>query len=213
MSQKTPTAIIKIKVHIEATWLPPRQTQKLHIRAVAADLWSGGHLPAGAAHVKVGFARQAARKLGVKWAAAMTGFELRKRRSFPKLEGVVVAQWVEKEVRRTAAELEKKAEERGMVAANEECLQRWSRVLRAVKAARVVAKKYGRVAAGAVAKNKFTKNKFKKDDEAKETEKKKQEEESDCKIVGHDFEERQVDGDLWEKVCVRCGIRMTFEKI
>ena len=197
--------------------MPPRQTQKLHIRAVAADgtipvskhgnvdLWSGGHLPAGAAHVKVGFARQAARKLGVKWAAAMTGFELRKRRSFPKLEGVVVAQWVEKEVRRTAAELEKKAEERGMVAANEECLQRWSRVLRAVKAARVVAKKYGRVeservAAGAVAKNKFTKNKFKKDDEAKETEKKKQEEESDCKIVGHDFEERQVDGDLWEKV-------------
>ena len=73
----------------------------------------------------------------------MTGFELRKRRSVPKLEGVVVGWWHEEAVRECAAQLQRVGEERAIVAAHCECLERWCRVLRAVKAARIVAKKYG----------------------------------------------------------------------
>jgi Rad4 beta-hairpin domain 3/Rad4 beta-hairpin domain 2/Rad4 transglutaminase-like domain/Rad4 beta-hairpin domain 1/Histone-lysine N-methyltransferase NSD-like, PHD zinc finger 1 len=54
------------------------------------DMWTPEHLPIGCVHMNMPRAAAAARKLKIDYAPAMTGFEVKKGRSVPKLEGIVI---------------------------------------------------------------------------------------------------------------------------
>lgn len=107
------------------------------------DLWTPSHLPKGTAHINLQHAKIAARKLGIDFAPAMTGFDVRCGRSIPRIEGVVVATDNADLVRDAARAAAKMAAERIERRAREDALGRWVKLLRSIKARQTVRKRYG----------------------------------------------------------------------
>lgn len=107
------------------------------------DLWTPEHLPGGTTHVNMPYAKVAARKLGIDFASAMTGFEIRCGRSIPRIEGVVVACENEEVVRDGARAAAEAAAARREEKAKEEALLRWLKLLRTIKSREKVRKLYG----------------------------------------------------------------------
>lgn len=197
------------------------------------DLWTKDHVPAGGAHVKLSFAKMAARRLNVDFAPAMTGFELRRGRSVPKIEGVVVPIENEQAVRDAVREMEASAEQRLKEKLRMEALQRWSKLLRTMKARETVRKKYGGLRDGityeAKQKREGVRRAFREKHGLSE-----RSSAVDVKNVSNDLEnkaslesenvgsvkhehifkaERHVENDIWIKTCRVCGLDVTFEKL
>ena len=104
-------------------WTPPVAIDGLVPRNARGqvDLWTAAHLPVGCVHLPYPRIAAIARKLGVDYAEAMVGFEVRGGRSIPKFEGIVVvegnAEWVVDAYREREAEV-----------AEREGKKRWERV-------------------------------------------------------------------------------------
>lgn len=194
------------------------------------DLWTPDHLPVGAVHINIPHARVAATKVGVDFAPAMTGFDVRGGRSVPRIEGVVIAVENADLVRDAAREVARMARERAEKREREEALVRWAKLLRAVKAGQRVKKEYGGFDNGgtyeseqkrqgalkaALEKNGVTGLHF-------DTGTGKQEERTTTngklkmnkKNHEHDFDEpRHVEEDTWVKTCRICELEVRFEKL
>ena len=104
-------------------WTPPVVKDGLVPRNARGqvDLWTATHLPVGCVHLPYPRIAAIARKLGVDYAEAMVGFEVRGGRSIPKFDGIVViernAGWVLDAYREKEAELKEKEDKK-----------RWERV-------------------------------------------------------------------------------------
>lgn len=197
------------------------------------DLWTEDHLPAGGVHINTSYAKMAARRLHIDFAPAMTGFELRRGRSVPRIEGIVIAKVHEDTVREAAQELESAALKRLEDKAKAEALQRWAKLLRTIKAAETVRRKYGglmdgrsyeskqkREGARRAFREKFglpvenNENEDKDDRKSKDRMQVEVSGPNHCVTYGHDYEEEiHLSGDQWMKKCKICGIEVTFEKI
>ena len=104
-------------------WAPPVSIDGVVPRNARGqvDLWTPAHLPVGCAHLPYPRIAAIARKLGVDYAEAMVGFEVRGGRSIPKFEGIVVternAEWVLDAYREKEREVKEKEDKK-----------RWERV-------------------------------------------------------------------------------------
>ncbi|KAI5854252.1 hypothetical protein BZA05DRAFT_393668 [Tricharina praecox] len=107
------------------------------------DVYVPTMVPAGAVHIPLKGAGRVAKKLGVSYAEAVTGFEFRQQRALPYIEGVVVAQENEGLVRDAwrAAEEERKKREDGKREA--EALGRWRRLVLKARVLKRLREEYG----------------------------------------------------------------------
>ncbi|KAG5646006.1 hypothetical protein DXG03_004608 [Asterophora parasitica] len=85
------------------------------------DLYVPSMLPSGAAHVPFKGVAKIARKLGYDYAEAVTGFEFKKRRAFPVIEGV--AYW----------EAEQDAEAKARAKREERVIKQWTRLVQGLR--------------------------------------------------------------------------------
>lgn len=188
------------------------------------DLWTPEHLPKGTVHIDLPYAKVAARKLGVDFAPAMTGFELRKGRSVPKIEGVVVAAENADMIRDAARAAARAAYERQVEKMKKEEKEREERAKREAKAREEVEKRYGGKDDAEAVKTAQRRNglrralqkNFGNKDEVKENENTTAErvklEPSDTHE--HEFDEaRCLEGDIWVKTCKICGLDVSFERL
>ncbi|KAG6898421.1 hypothetical protein C0992_004132 [Termitomyces sp. T32_za158] len=97
------------------------------------DLYVPSMLPRGAAHVPFKGVAKIARKLGFDFAEAVTGFEFKKRRAFPVIEGVVVAQENEDALLEAYWEAEQDAEEKSRAKREERVVKQWTRLIQGLR--------------------------------------------------------------------------------
>lgn len=191
------------------------------------DLWTEEHLPAGGTHINMTFAKQAARKLDVDFAPAMTGFELRRGRSVPRIEGVVVASENAGAVRDAARELERAAKEREDKRLRMAAEDQWNKLLRKMQAREKVRSKYGNpeLALSYEARQKRAGERLarlEKNGEMPVENNKPSLKSGGAKGAGgdevkthiHTFEEEKcVEGNIWVKKCSVCETEVPFEKL
>lgn len=190
------------------------------------DLWTEEHLPDGGTHVNMAFAKQAARKLNVDFASAMTGFELRRGRSVPKIEGVVVASENANIVRDAARELERAAKEREDKRLRMAAEEQWNKLLRKMHAREKVRSKYGNPELGLSyeARQKRAGERLSRLEKRGEISSEKSaqfkketgniSQRDSVKAHTHTFgEEKCVEGNIWMKKCSVCGTEVPFEKL
>ncbi|KAK0187785.1 hypothetical protein F5146DRAFT_1060756 [Armillaria mellea] len=97
------------------------------------DLYVPTMLPRGAVHVPFKGVQKLAKKLGLDYAEAVTGFEFKKRRAFPVLEGVVVAAENEQVLLDAYWESEQDAQEKARVKREEKAIKRWTRLIHGLR--------------------------------------------------------------------------------
>lgn len=107
------------------------------------DIYVPTMIPAGAVHIPLKGVGRIAKKLGVSYAEAVTGFEFRQQRALPYIEGVVVAEENEGLIRDAwrAAEEERKKREDGKREA--EVLGRWRRFVLKARVLKRLREEYG----------------------------------------------------------------------
>lgn len=80
------------------------------------EMWTPAHCPKGGTHVQAPLSAAAASKLGIPYAPAMIGFEVKDGRQIPKIQGIVVASMHAATIEEAAGNLEqerlRKAEEK-----------------------------------------------------------------------------------------------------
>eukprot|EP00475_Leptophrys_vorax_P022033 TRINITY_DN2997_c0_g2_i1.p1 TRINITY_DN2997_c0_g2~~TRINITY_DN2997_c0_g2_i1.p1 ORF type:complete len:460 (+),score=120.00 TRINITY_DN2997_c0_g2_i1:614-1993(+) len=96
------------------------------------DLWSDAHLPPGTVHLNLPRVVGIARKLGIDFATAMVGFEMKQRRWVPVLDGIVVCKEFEAIVRDAWEEAESKRIERENEKRLERVSQGWKKLVKSV---------------------------------------------------------------------------------
>ncbi|KAF9465269.1 hypothetical protein BDZ94DRAFT_1160286 [Collybia nuda] len=97
------------------------------------DLYVPSMLPQGAAHVPYKGVAKIARKLGFDFAEAVTGFEFKKRRAFPIIEGVVIAEENETALLEAYWEAEQDAEEKARIKREERVIKQWTRLVQGLR--------------------------------------------------------------------------------
>ncbi|KAI9568479.1 hypothetical protein HD554DRAFT_2172269 [Boletus coccyginus] len=97
------------------------------------DLYVPSMLPEGAAHIPYKGAAKIAKKLGFDHAEAVTGFEFRKRRAVPVIQGIVVAAENESVMVEACLEAEQDAEERARAKRLERACKRWIRLVHGLR--------------------------------------------------------------------------------
>ncbi|KAN0059795.1 hypothetical protein ACQY0O_008369 [Thecaphora frezii] len=107
------------------------------------DLFVPSMLPKGAAHIPYNGAAKMAKKLGVSYAEAITGFEFRKHRGMPKITGIVVAVENEQAVLDAYWEHEHLAAERETTKRQERAIKAWKKLVNALRIAKRVKEQYG----------------------------------------------------------------------
>lgn len=108
------------------------------------DLFVPSMLPAGAAHIPYNGAAKVAKKLGVNFADAITGFGFRKHRSIPRLTGIVVPEQYKKGVLDAYWALEHAAAEKEIDRQQERALRHWRKLLNALRIAKRMKEQYGK---------------------------------------------------------------------
>jgi xeroderma pigmentosum group C-complementing protein len=93
------------------------------------DLYVPSMLPAGGAHIPFKGTAKIARKLGFDYAEAVTGFEFKKRRAFPIIEGIVIAAEHESVILEAYWEAEREAEEKAKTKKFDQAVKRWTRLM------------------------------------------------------------------------------------
>lgn len=97
------------------------------------DLYVPSMIPAGGAHIPFKGIAKIARKLGFDYAEAVTGFEFKKRRAFPIIEGVVVAAENEAVLLEAYWEAEREAEAKARTKREERVIKRWTRLVHGLR--------------------------------------------------------------------------------
>ncbi|KAL0961481.1 hypothetical protein HGRIS_006423 [Hohenbuehelia grisea] len=97
------------------------------------DLYVPFMLPRGAVHVPFKGTAKIARKLGIDFAEAVTGFEFRNRRANPVIEGVVVAVENEAVLLNAYWEAEQEAAEKARSQLEERVIKRWTRLVHGLR--------------------------------------------------------------------------------
>lgn len=191
------------------------------------DLWTPDHLPKGTIHINLPHARIAARQLGVDFASAMTGFELRGGRPVPKLEGVVVATENGDLIRDAARSAAQAAWERQEKRAREEAREREEKAAREARAREKVKRRYGGMLEDAGSYEQVQKReglrrareeKYGRDESemVEDVDGKGGKVEKVGSSEAHEHEygrAERVKGDRWTKTCKTCGLDVSFEKL
>lgn len=107
------------------------------------ELWTPEHMPKGATHLPSAYSASAARKLGFDFVPAMTGFDVRSGRSFPRIEGIVIAEEFADVVRDAALAHSAVAKEEEQKELKEEAARNWSDLLTRIRSRLAVTMKYG----------------------------------------------------------------------
>ncbi|KDR82961.1 hypothetical protein GALMADRAFT_238668 [Galerina marginata CBS 339.88] len=106
------------------------------------DLYVPSMLPKGAVHIPFKGVAKIARKLGFDYAEAVTGFEFKKRRAFPIVEGVVVAAQNEATILEAYWEAERETEEKARIKREERVLKQWTRLVQGLRIRQRLQEKY-----------------------------------------------------------------------
>ncbi|EPQ29590.1 uncharacterized protein PFL1_02809 [Pseudozyma flocculosa PF-1] len=107
------------------------------------DLFVPSMLPKGAAHIPFSGVAKIAKKLGISYAEAITGFEFRKHRGMPKITGIVVPIEHEQTVLDAYWEHEHLAAERESTKRQERAIKAWKKLLNGLRIAKRVREQYG----------------------------------------------------------------------
>uniref|UniRef100_V5EFH2 Uncharacterized protein n=2 Tax=Kalmanozyma brasiliensis (strain GHG001) TaxID=1365824 RepID=V5EFH2_KALBG len=107
------------------------------------DLFVPSMLPAGAVHLAYSGVAKVAKKLGVPYAEAITGFEFRKQRGMPKITGVVVAQQNAELVEEAFWQQEQQDALKQQTKKMERAMKNWRKLINAVRIAKRVKEQYG----------------------------------------------------------------------
>jgi len=97
------------------------------------DLYVPSMLPPGGVHIPFKGVAKIARKLGFDFAEAVTGFEFRKRRAVPLIEGIVVSVENEAVIVEAFLEAEEDAEEKAKAKRLERVHKRWVRLVQGLR--------------------------------------------------------------------------------
>ncbi|KAJ3916925.1 hypothetical protein F5877DRAFT_45622 [Lentinula edodes] len=97
------------------------------------DLYVNTMLPRGAVHMPFKGVAKIARKLQIDFAEAVTGFEFRKRKATPVLEGIVVAIENEEVVLEAFLTAEREALEKAQLKQKERVLKQWTRLIHGLR--------------------------------------------------------------------------------
>ncbi|KAJ3735857.1 hypothetical protein DFJ43DRAFT_1207547 [Lentinula guzmanii] len=97
------------------------------------DLYVETMLPKGAVHMPFKGVAKIARKLHIDFAEAVTGFEFRKRRAMPVLEGIVVAAENEEVVLEAFLEAEREALAKAQLKKKERVIKQWTRLVHGLR--------------------------------------------------------------------------------
>ncbi|KAJ3862027.1 hypothetical protein EV359DRAFT_46026 [Lentinula novae-zelandiae] len=97
------------------------------------DLYVNSMLPRGAVHMPFKGVAKIARKLQIDFAEAVTGFEFRKRKATPVLEGIVVAIENEEVVLEAFLTAEREASEKAQIKQRERVLKQWTRLVHGLR--------------------------------------------------------------------------------
>ncbi|CAE6463034.1 unnamed protein product [Rhizoctonia solani] len=106
------------------------------------DLYVPTMLPEGAVHIPHKGCAKVARKLGISFAEAVTGFEFRKRQATPIITGIVIAAGNEQVFLEALASHVQSEELREAAKRRERVLQRWTRLVQGLRIVRRVNEQY-----------------------------------------------------------------------
>ncbi|KAH7909238.1 hypothetical protein BJ138DRAFT_1067407 [Hygrophoropsis aurantiaca] len=106
------------------------------------DLYVPSMLPEGAVRIPFKGSAKVARKLGFEFAEAVTGFEFRKRKANPIIEGIVVAAENETIIIEAYLEAEQEAEEKARAKRLEQVQKRWIRLVTGLRIRERLQKQY-----------------------------------------------------------------------
>ncbi|TFK33041.1 hypothetical protein BDQ12DRAFT_716098 [Crucibulum laeve] len=107
------------------------------------DLYVPSMLPRGAVHVPFKGVAKIARKLVFDFAEAVIGFEFKKRRAFPVIEGVVIAAENESALLEAYREAEREAEEKARFKREDRALKQWTRLIQGLRIRHRLKAQYG----------------------------------------------------------------------
>ncbi|KAF5360558.1 hypothetical protein D9756_005054 [Leucocoprinus leucothites] len=107
------------------------------------DLYTPSMLPRGGVHIPYKGVAKIARKLGFDFAEAVTGFEFKKRRAFPVIEGVVIAKENEGVLLEAFWESERVAEEKARAKREERVIKQWTRLIQGLRIRQRLQEQYG----------------------------------------------------------------------
>jgi xeroderma pigmentosum group C-complementing protein len=95
------------------------------------DLWNESHLPEGTVHLPYPRIAAVARKMNIDYADAMTGFEIKQRRSVPVFNGIVICKEFAEGVLERYWERESELQEAAVRKRSEKLEFYWRRLIRA----------------------------------------------------------------------------------
>ena len=107
------------------------------------ELWTAAHLPAGTVQLRQPHVAQAARRLGVDFAPAMVGFDIRDGRSVPRFDGVVVCIESSGMLLEAAQEIGQQQEDRDAHKRRKEVTGMWRALLKAITVRARIMAEYG----------------------------------------------------------------------
>ncbi|KAF9560913.1 Rad4-domain-containing protein [Agrocybe pediades] len=107
------------------------------------DLYVPSMLPKGGVHIPFKGVAKIARKLGFDFAEAVTGFEFKKRRAFPVIEGIVVAAENEEAILEAYQEAEAEAEEKARIKKEDRVLKHWVKLIHGLRIRQRLQDQYG----------------------------------------------------------------------
>ncbi|WVQ65333.1 uncharacterized protein L199_003509 [Kwoniella botswanensis] len=107
------------------------------------DLYAPTMLPAGAVHLPYKGIAKVAKTLDISYAEACTGFEFKKQRAIPVINGIVVAKENEELVMDAYAESAAAAEEKERMKKEEKALKRWAKLINGLRVRLRLQAEYG----------------------------------------------------------------------
>ncbi|KAK0535364.1 hypothetical protein OC842_002342 [Tilletia horrida] len=107
------------------------------------DMYVPSMLPPGGAYIPFNGAAKVAKQLHIPYADAVTGFEFRKGRSNPKIEGIVIAQFNAQTVLDAFWESERVNAEKERRKVQERAIRNWRRAFKAVMISLRIKRQYG----------------------------------------------------------------------
>ena len=95
-------------------------------------MWTPAHLPGGCVHINLPHVVPVAKKLGIDYAEAMTGFDIRQGRSIPNFEGIVICVEHEAELHEAYVKAERVRLALLQAKSNRVVMRRWKTLIQGV---------------------------------------------------------------------------------
>lgn len=109
------------------------------------DVYVPSMIPEGGVHIVSEFAEDAAKKLGIDYAKAVTGFKFEKRRTSPKFNGIIISKDFERPLELVQNEIALENKEKLQILFDIKCLKGWDLLLTKLKIKQRLNKSHGRV--------------------------------------------------------------------